>query len=166
MRIILRIIGIAFRHRWQTTTAYACMIGATVAYLFLPRLIGDAIDQVAEIFQSGEYSESTIVTIVLVILGISIVRGALAYGQTYYGEALSQSVSYDIRNEFYDHVQHMSFKFHDRHHTGNLMSRAITDVGKHPHVHQYGSCQKPILLGAVPCRGDNPLADGTGAWDC
>ena len=28
----------------------------------------------------------------------------------------------------YNHVQHMSFGFHDRHHTGALMSRAITDV--------------------------------------
>ena len=146
MRIILRIIGIAFRHRWQTTTAYACMIGATVAYLFLPKLIGDAIDQVAELFQSGEYSESTIVTIVLVILGISIVRGALAYGQTYYGEALSQSVSYDIRNEFYDHVQHMSFKFHDRHHTGNLMSRAITDVENIRMFINMGLVRSPYFL--------------------
>ena len=37
-------------------------------------------------------------------------------------------MSYDLRNMLYDHVQHMSFGFHDRHHTGALMSRAITDV--------------------------------------
>ena len=146
MRIILRIIRIAMRHKWQMTTAYACMVGATAAYLALPRLIGDAIDQVAEIFESGEYSESTIITIVLVILGISIVRGALAFGQTYYGEALSQSVSYDIRNDFYDHVQHQSFKFHDRHHTGNLMSRAITDVENIRMFINMGLVRSPYFL--------------------
>jgi ATP-binding cassette subfamily B protein len=37
-------------------------------------------------------------------------------------------VSFDLRNLLYDHVQHMSFGFHDRHHTGAIMSRAITDV--------------------------------------
>ena len=146
MRIILRIIGIALRHKWQMTTAYGCMVGATVAYLFLPKLIGDAINQVAEIFGTGEYSESTIITIVMIILGISILRGALAFGQTYYGEALSQAVSYDIRNEFYDHVQHLSFKFHDRNHTGNLMSRAITDVENIRMFINMGLVRSPYFL--------------------
>ena len=52
----------------------------------------------------------------------------MSYGQNYLAESLSQFVSYDLRNDFYDRVQHQSFAFHDRHHTGNLMSRAITDV--------------------------------------
>ena len=146
MKIILRIIGIALRHRWQITTAYTCMVGATVAYLFLPKLIGNAINQVAELFAAGEYSESTILSIVLVILGISVLRGALAYGQTYYGEALSQAVSYDIRNDFYDHVQHLSFKFHDRNHTGNLMSRAITDVENIRMFINMGLIRSPYFL--------------------
>ena len=61
-------------------------------------------------------------------MGLSVIRGALSYGQNYLGESLSQFVSYDLRNDFYDSVQHQSFAFHDKHHTGNLMSRAITDV--------------------------------------
>ena len=73
-------------------------------------------------------SEATILSISLTILAVSLVRGALTFGQTYFGERLSQAVAYDIRNWFYDHVQNLSFKFHDTHHTGNLMSRAITDV--------------------------------------
>ena len=44
------------------------------------------------------------------------------------GEAVGLKVVYELRNRFYDHVQNLSFAFHDRQHTGNLMSRAITDV--------------------------------------
>ena len=129
MKIIFRIIGIALRHKWQLAGAYASTAGATAAYLLLPRYFGNAIDKVATAFQEGgSIDQDAIVTIVLIILGLSIIRGALSYGQTYLGEALSNYVSYDIRNSFYDHVQHLSFSFHDRHHTGNLMSRAITDV--------------------------------------
>ena len=65
---------------------------------------------------------------ILIILGLSVIRGGMSYFQTYLSETLSQYVSYDLRNSFYDHVQHQSFAFHDKHHTGNLMSRAITDV--------------------------------------
>ncbi len=108
--------------------AYACTAGALVAYVMLPRYFGDAIDEISVAFDTGEYDKGAIFTIVLIIFALSSIRGLLSFFQTYLGEALSQFVSYDIRNSFYDHVQHMSFGFHDRHHTGNLMSRVITDV--------------------------------------
>ena len=104
------------------------MIGATAAYLVMPKLIGDAIDKVAEVFSTGDISQSDILVIVLIILALNLVRGVLTFGQNYLGESLSQLVAYDIRNDFYDHVQHLSFGFHDRQHTGSLMSKAITDV--------------------------------------
>ncbi|MCI0438697.1 MAG: ABC transporter ATP-binding protein/permease, partial [Chloroflexi bacterium] len=48
--------------------------------------------------------------------------------QTHLGESLGEATAYDIRNAFFDHVQRLSFVFHNRHHTGNLMSRVITDT--------------------------------------
>ena len=41
---------------------------------------------------------------------------------------MSQHVAYDIRNTFYDSLQRLSFGYHDKQHTGNLMSRATLDV--------------------------------------
>ncbi|MCH7745709.1 MAG: ABC transporter ATP-binding protein [Chloroflexi bacterium] len=131
MKILFRIVGIALRHKWHLIGAYSCMAGAVVAYLLMPAIFGNAIDKIYDIFKDGgvtQLPEGEILVIVLVILGLSIIRGVLSFWQTYLGEALSQYVAYDIRNDFYDHVQRMSFGFHDRHHTGNLMSRAITDV--------------------------------------
>ena len=128
MKIILRITRIALRHKWRLFSAYLCTAGATASYLLLPKYFGEAIDKVADIVQGGVVSDSAILSIVLVILGLSVLRGALSFGQTYLGEAASQLVAYDIRNSFYNRVQHLSFGFHDRHHTGNLMSRAIIDV--------------------------------------
>ena len=131
MKIILRIIKIALRHKWRLIGAYISMVGAVAAYLFLPSLFSDAIDRIFFAFQEGGVSESLrgeLMTIALIIIALSIVRGVLSFLQTYLGEVLAQLVAFDIRNRFYNHVQHMSFGFHDRHHTGNLMSRAITDV--------------------------------------
>ena len=128
MRIIFRIIGIALRYKWRLIGAYACTAGAVVAFVLVPKFFGAAIDSIAEIFDDGDYSEGAILAIVLTILGLNIARGILSYGQTYLGESLSQFVSYELRNDFYDHVQHLGFGFHDRQHTGNLMSRAMTDV--------------------------------------
>ena len=114
MKTIFRIIGIALRNKWTVIGAYISTIGALVAYVLLPRLFGDAIDSITEAFELGEIDQGPIITIVLIIFGLSVIRGVLSFTQTYLGEALSQHVTYDIRNEFYNHTQHMSFAFHDR----------------------------------------------------
>ena len=126
---IARIIGIALNHKWRLIFAYLSMIGALISFVLIPPFIRRAIDGVIDIIgDSGEYSQSALLMTIGVIFGLMLVRGIFSYFQQYLGEAVSQFVSYDIRNKLYDHVQHMSFGFHDRHHTGSLMSRAITDV--------------------------------------
>ena len=125
---IARIIGIALRHKWRLIGAYIGMVGALVSFVLIPRFIRVALDEIAVMFETGTVSNDAILTTVLIILGLSVIRGAFSFAQQYLGEALSQMVSFDIRNSLYNHVQHMSFGFHDRYHTGALMSRAITDV--------------------------------------
>ena len=129
MQHILRIIKIALRYKYRLTFSYLSTVGAIAAYIFLPKLFGQAIDSVAEpILAGGKVDTGILYPCILIILGLSVIRGGMSYFQTYLSETLSQYVSYDLRNSFYDHVQHQSFAFHDKHHTGNLMSRAITDV--------------------------------------
>ena len=41
---------------------------------------------------------------------------------------LSLAVEYDLRNRMYGHMQRLSYRFFDRHQTGQLMSRATVDV--------------------------------------
>ena len=125
---IARIIGIALGHKWRLIGAYIGMVGALISFVLIPRFIRVALDEIAVMFETGVVSNDAILTTVLIILGLSVVRGAFSFAQQYLGEALSQTVSFDIRNSLYNHVQHMSFGFHDRYHTGALMSRAITDV--------------------------------------
>jgi ATP-binding cassette subfamily B protein len=125
---IARIIGIALQHKWRLIGAYISMLGALISFVIMPKIFGDAIDSIAEMLETGVYDQTAMLTIVGIILGLGVIRGALSYFQTYLGESLSQMVSFDLRNLLYDHVQHMSFGFHDRHHTGAIMSRAITDV--------------------------------------
>jgi len=147
MNHILRIIGIAAQHKWWLVGAYTSMAGAMVAYIMLPQYFGEAIDDISMVLETGEYDQGAIVNIVLIILGLSVLRGVLSFFQTYLGEALSQFVSYDMRNSFYDHVQYQSFGFHDRNHTGNLMSRAITDTENIRMFINMGLVRGPYFLG-------------------
>lgn len=128
MEVLLRILRFTIAHKWRLTLAYLVSGAGIAAYVLLPKLFGSAIDRVDMGLQTGTISESAILQIALAITGLGVVRGVLSFGQTYLSESLAQEVVYNIRNRFYDHVQHLSFAFHDKQHTGNLMSRAITDI--------------------------------------
>jgi len=58
----------------------------------------------------------------------TVIRGFSDFARTYTTDSLSHKVVYDLRNLIYDKLQHLSFAFHDKEHTGNLMSKATSDV--------------------------------------
>jgi ATP-binding cassette subfamily B protein len=123
MGIIWRIASKTFKYKWVLFLAYLSVFGVTVFSLMVTRLLGNAVDTVLTSGQRGE-----LLFLAMGILALSVGRAVAAFGQQYLGESISQWVAYDLRNEFYDHLQRMSFAFHDREQTGNLMSKATADV--------------------------------------
>jgi ATP-binding cassette subfamily B protein len=65
---------------------------------------------------------------VLALLGLTLVKGVLAFVQGRWVEIASQGVAYDMRNAIHRRLAALSFSYHDRAETGQLLSRAIQDV--------------------------------------
>ncbi|HEX7474680.1 MAG TPA: ABC transporter ATP-binding protein, partial [Dehalococcoidales bacterium] len=97
-------------------------LGAGLA-LVIPRLTGNAIDLALSAGQT-----SLLVLTALEIGGAGILRSFFSYFQSYLSEYLSQKVAFDLRNKMYDHLQRLSYSFHDQSQTGQLMSRATVDI--------------------------------------
>jgi ATP-binding cassette subfamily B multidrug efflux pump len=64
------------------------------------------------------------------IVGFAALRGLFAFLQAYWAERNSQAVAFDLRNDLYAKIQRLSFSYHDRNQTGQLMIRATDDVEK------------------------------------
>lgn len=118
-----RLFGYLWPHRRQVLLAYVGTLFATLLNLLVPQIIKNAIDK-----GLVEGSATALFLAGGLILGIALVRGLAGFAQRYYGEWLTHRVAYDLRNDFYDSVQFLPFAFHDRTHTGDLMSRATSDV--------------------------------------
>src|SRR3970282_1703205 len=54
----------------------------------------------------------------------------VAFLQAYWAERNSQAVAFDLRNDLFAKIQRLSFSYHDRNQTGQLMIRATDDVEK------------------------------------
>ena len=146
MGILWRIIGMAGNYPSRLTLAYISALAAIGFSLALPQLFAISLDLLVERVQTINdlgVSVSEIVKRDFQIVGwgfnyvlfagagilvVSICRGFCDFARTYTTESLSQMVAFDCRNLLYDKLQNVSFAFHDKEHTGDLMSRATADV--------------------------------------
>jgi ATP-binding cassette subfamily B protein len=103
--------------------AFLCLVIGTAFGIAIPRMLGDGIDTVLD---NG--SRSFVWIAAGVIVAVSILRGLAGYGQRYFNEVVAQKTTYIMRNALYERIQRLSFAFHDRSQTGQLMSRATVDI--------------------------------------
>jgi ATP-binding cassette subfamily B protein len=78
--------------------------------------------------QSG--APRALVGALIAILVFAVLRGVFAFLQAFWAEKNSQYIAYDLRNDLYAKIQRLSFSYHDRNQTGQLMVRATDDVEK------------------------------------
>lgn len=57
-----------------------------------------------------------------------LVTSGLTYVVTYWGHMLGINIEYDMRQQLFDHVQRLSFRYFDNNKTGSIMSRLVHDL--------------------------------------
>jgi ATP-binding cassette subfamily B multidrug efflux pump len=120
-----RLLGYLRPYRKEVVLGYTSMLVATLLSLIIPQVLRVAVD-----IGLANEDISALLKASALILAIGVARGFAGFGQRYYGEWLTHRVAYDFRNRYYDSVQRLSFSFHNRSQTGDLMSRATSDISE------------------------------------
>ncbi len=146
------------RYRRVAVVAYAALFISTGAQLMVPRLVSHIIDSVTtgttanmilglppqaqasiaesqgktldQIHLDASGAENAIIAAGVAIIIFALSRGLFSFIQGYMAERLSQNLAFDFRNELFAKIQRLSFSYHDRNQTGQLMIRATDDVEK------------------------------------
>jgi ATP-binding cassette subfamily B protein len=121
--ILARCFGF-LRPYWQKTAgAYAMLLVITGLTLLTPQLIRIIVDQGIERQNTRLLGFS-----VLALLALTAIKGVLSFLQGRWTEAASQGVAYSLRGGIHRQLLALSFSYHDRTETGQLLSRALQDV--------------------------------------
>jgi len=118
-----RLLGFLAPYKYQVIATALLAAGTQAAGLVIPYLTGRIIDAA----QAGD-SRQTIYRYALLIVAAGAVRGTMMFFRRWLAGRLSLAVEYDLRNRMYAHMQRLSYRFFDRHQTGQLLSRATVDV--------------------------------------
>jgi ATP-binding cassette, subfamily B, multidrug efflux pump len=145
-------------YRRITIAAYGALFISIVAQLAVPQLVQRILDAITngvtaqkvsavpmafqpqalaalgwtpeQFVQYRTGAETALITAGLLIVAFAVMRAFFSFGQNYMSERVSQSVAFDFRNELFAKIQRLSFSYHDRNQTGQLMIRATDDVEK------------------------------------
>lgn len=145
-RVLRRIMILAVQQApGRVVLAVVCSLGAALAGLTLPKLFGRAVDQAQKLLAGVEQAhlahqpaavftrlaseaQHALMISALLVIAASSVRGLLTGYGGYVGEYVSQKVAYKLRLDFFQQLQRLSFGFHDRIHSGDLITRGMLDL--------------------------------------
>lgn len=130
--VLMRIVRMAFDYPWLLALGLVFIVGASIFQLFIPLLIGDGVDTVEEVFTSPDADTDalrrTLLMTAAFLLGSAILRGLFTFGHMYISENVAQRLGYRLRMLYYEKLQRLSFAYHDRVHTGDLLTRGLLDI--------------------------------------
>jgi ABC-type multidrug transport system fused ATPase/permease subunit len=119
----VRLLGFLRPYRTGLIVSIVLAVGSQAAQIALVWVTKHVIDA-----GLTGHSHHALWVSVWLIVGFGIIRALLMAGRRLLSGKQALAVEFDIRNGLYAHLVRLSFRFFDRHQTGQLMSRATVDL--------------------------------------
>jgi ATP-binding cassette, subfamily B, multidrug efflux pump len=113
------------KYRWRLIFGTLFVLVSVALGVFTPRYTGVAIDYLSAPGAAGR----GLMKYVALIVGTQLLSGVFLFFQRRTLINMSRYIEYDLRQDFYGHLQRLPLQFFQRHRTGDLMARATNDLG-------------------------------------
>ena len=121
-----RVLPILMANRWSFIMGITLMISTMMLGVSVPALIGKLVDSIEPTLTTGDTSNFLfLVTVILIISFVRFIGGAIG---SYQLGRVSNQLEADLRSVIYNHLFTLSFSFFDKTQTGQLISRANSDI--------------------------------------
>ncbi len=117
------LLGYFRPYRRNLLLGISCVGVSAIAGLMSPLIVGAAIDRLRE-----QIDGSALLKYAALLLGITLFKGIFHFLQRVILVAVSRRVEFDLRQQFYGHLQKLDSGFFSAHPTGDLMARATNDL--------------------------------------
>lgn len=122
--LFFRILGYLKPYKWHFLLVFAALILSAILGLFPSIITGQIVDAVIAEKQSIKILLELVV-LAFVVLSASQIISVL---EQYINSWISQKIIYDMRNEMYDHLQHMPHSFFTNEKQGDIITRMNSDI--------------------------------------
>jgi ATP-binding cassette, subfamily B, multidrug efflux pump len=123
MTPLRRLLGYFAAYKQRLALGALCVVLGAVFSLAKPLIIGNAVNAL-----SGGFTRADLIRYGLLLVGAAAIEGIFLYLQRWIIIVTSRLMEYDMRRDFYDHLQNLPLHFYQEQRTGDLMSRATNDL--------------------------------------
>ena len=118
-----RLLPYVLRHRRRLLLGLSCVVAMASVSLLSPWVLKYAIDDLTVGVTRGKLGLYG-----ALLLGIAVVGGCFRFLMRRLIVGVSREIEYDIRNDFYAHLERLSLSYFQSERTGDIMSRATNDL--------------------------------------
>jgi ATP-binding cassette subfamily B protein len=119
-----RLLPYVLRYRRAFATGLTCSLASTALALVAPWVLKHAIDDL-----TVSVTRARLLGYATAMLGLAVGGGALRFAMRRILIGASRHIEYDLRNDFFAHLQALPLGYFQARRTGDLMSRATNDLG-------------------------------------
>ena len=114
-----RAMPVVLAHKVTFATALLLSFATLVLQVQIPKLLGDAVTRL---------HHGSLTHYVVLVLVLAVAAGVTGYVSRLCLMRTAYDIEFDLRNIIYEHLTRMSFPFYDRVQSGQLISRANSDI--------------------------------------
>ena len=114
-----RALPVVLAHKVVFATALLLSFATLVLQVQIPKLLGDAVTRL---------HHGSLTHYVVLVLALAVAAGVTGYVSRLCLMRTAYDIEFDLRNIIYEHLTRMSFPFYDRVQSGQLISRANSDI--------------------------------------
>ena len=118
-----RLFGYVIRYRRDFLIGLACVVVTTSVGLAAPKILGYAVDDLTR-----GVTRAKLIEYGGLLLGLGLVGGGFRFLMRRILIGASRQIEYDLRNDFFAHLETLPLPYYQAHRTGDLMSRATNDL--------------------------------------
>lgn len=122
-RALFRALRFLRAYRLTAVAAVAAVLAASLADLVSPQILRRIIDEGVSAGRMDVIWHGAVALVAVAVAG-----GLATFLQGYLSARASHGVAFDMRNAIFDKLQRLSFSYHDRASTGQLITRVTSDV--------------------------------------
>lgn len=123
MNRVLELIPYFRRYRGRLISGLASILSSVALGLLTPIVVGRAVDTFVE-----DPSRRTLLTYAGLVVVITLVQSIFIFLQRLLLVTMSRNIEFDLRNEYFAHLEKLPLSFYQRNYTGDLMARGTNDL--------------------------------------
>ena len=122
--LLIRILKYLKPYKWHFLLVFAALIISAILGLFPSIITGAIVDAII----SDSRTMALLIKLVIMAFVVLSASQIISVLEQYINSWISQKIIYDMRNEMYDHLQHMPHSFFTNEKQGDIITRMNSDI--------------------------------------